>query len=59
MCNMILFLEGSLKEKSKMASNHKPHTSRPSSRAGMGLGTRPPSSSLRPPSAALLGSGVC
>ncbi|XP_077201348.1 intraflagellar transport protein 74 homolog [Paroedura picta] len=41
-----------------MASNHKPPTSRPSSRAGMGLGARPPSSSLRPPSAALLGSGI-
>ncbi|XP_048359617.1 intraflagellar transport protein 74 homolog isoform X2 [Sphaerodactylus townsendi] len=41
-----------------MASNHKPPTSRPSSRAGMGLGARPPSTSLRPPSAALLGSGI-
>nr|XP_056704002.1 intraflagellar transport protein 74 homolog [Euleptes europaea] len=41
-----------------MASNHKPPTSRPTSRAGMGLGARPPSSSLRPPSAALLGSGI-
>uniref|UniRef100_A0A8D0E863 Intraflagellar transport 74 n=1 Tax=Salvator merianae TaxID=96440 RepID=A0A8D0E863_SALMN len=40
------------------ASNHKPPTARPSSRAGMGLGTRPPSSSLRPPSAALLGGGI-
>uniref|UniRef100_R4G9X7 Intraflagellar transport 74 n=1 Tax=Anolis carolinensis TaxID=28377 RepID=R4G9X7_ANOCA len=34
-----------------MASNHKPPTARPSSRAAMGLGTRPTSSSLRPPSA--------
>ncbi|XP_044283612.1 intraflagellar transport protein 74 homolog isoform X2 [Varanus komodoensis] len=41
-----------------MASNHKPPTARPSSRAGMGLGGRPPSSSLRPPSAALLGGGI-
>ncbi|XP_015277900.1 PREDICTED: intraflagellar transport protein 74 homolog, partial [Gekko japonicus] len=39
-----------------MATNHKPPTSRPST--GMGLGARPPSSSLRPPSAALLGSGI-
>ncbi|KAH0628359.1 hypothetical protein JD844_009415 [Phrynosoma platyrhinos] len=41
-----------------MASNHKPPTARPSSRAGLGLGARPPSSSLRPPSAALLGGGM-
>nr|XP_028568011.1 intraflagellar transport protein 74 homolog isoform X2 [Podarcis muralis] len=41
-----------------MASNHKPPTARPSSRAGLGLGARPPSSSLRPPSAALLGGGI-
>ncbi|XP_062827935.1 intraflagellar transport protein 74 homolog [Anolis carolinensis] len=41
-----------------MASNHKPPTARPSSRAAMGLGTRPTSSSLRPPSAALLGGGI-
>ncbi|KAM6473853.1 intraflagellar transport protein 74 homolog isoform 2-T2 [Liasis olivaceus] len=39
-----------------MASNHKPPTARPSSR--IGLGARPPSSSLRPPSAALLGGGI-
>ncbi|XP_039203759.1 intraflagellar transport protein 74 homolog isoform X2 [Crotalus tigris] len=39
-----------------MASNHKPPTARPSSR--IGLGVRPPSSSLRPPSAALLGAGI-
>ncbi|XP_063151069.1 intraflagellar transport protein 74 homolog [Candoia aspera] len=39
-----------------MASNHKPPTARPSSR--IGLSTRPPSSSLRPPSAALLGGGI-
>ncbi|XP_033028837.1 intraflagellar transport protein 74 homolog isoform X2 [Lacerta agilis] len=41
-----------------MASNHKPPTARPSSRTGLGLGARPPSSSLRPPSAALLGGGI-
>ncbi|XP_026569240.1 intraflagellar transport protein 74 homolog isoform X2 [Pseudonaja textilis] len=39
-----------------MASNHKPPTARPSSR--IGLSARPPSSSLRPPSAALLGGGM-
>ncbi|XP_058026425.1 intraflagellar transport protein 74 homolog isoform X3 [Ahaetulla prasina] len=39
-----------------MASNHKPPTARPSSR--IGLTARPPSSSLRPPSAALLGGGM-
>lgn len=41
-----------------MASNHKPPTARPSSRAGIGLGARPSSSSLRPPSAAILGGGI-
>ncbi|KAJ7335421.1 hypothetical protein JRQ81_013362 [Phrynocephalus forsythii] len=41
-----------------MASNQKPPTARPSSRAGIGVGARPPSSSLRPPSAALLGGGI-
>ncbi|XP_061487261.1 intraflagellar transport protein 74 homolog [Rhineura floridana] len=41
-----------------MASNHKPPTARSSSRAGLGLGVRPSSSSLRPPSAVLLGGGI-
>lgn len=41
-----------------MASNHKPPTARPSSRAGLGLGARPSSSSLRPPSAVILGGGI-
>ncbi|XP_033028836.1 intraflagellar transport protein 74 homolog isoform X1 [Lacerta agilis] len=45
-------------KRKKMASNHKPPTARPSSRTGLGLGARPPSSSLRPPSAALLGGGI-
>ncbi|XP_070598582.1 intraflagellar transport protein 74 homolog [Erythrolamprus reginae] len=39
-----------------MASSNKPPTARPSSR--IGLSARPPSSSLRPPSAALLGGGM-
>uniref|UniRef100_A0A8D0GY49 Intraflagellar transport 74 n=1 Tax=Sphenodon punctatus TaxID=8508 RepID=A0A8D0GY49_SPHPU len=41
-----------------MASNHKPPTARPSSRGGVGLTTRPSSSTLRPPSAARLGTGM-
>ncbi|XP_054842789.1 intraflagellar transport protein 74 homolog [Eublepharis macularius] len=41
-----------------MASNHKPPTPRPSSRARMGLVTRPSSSSLRSPSVTLLGGGI-